>query len=164
MELDLVLRAVLVGIGATAVMDLWALALKRFLGLPSLDYAMVGRWIGHFPHGRFVHQRIAAATSVRGERLIGWTAHYAIGIVFAGLLLLIWGSEWAIRPTLVPALIVGLVTVVAPYFLMQPAMGAGIAASKTPNPNSARLRSLLTHAVFGLGLYLSALALSVLWS
>lgn len=163
METDLVLRAVLIGTGATAVMDLWAVALKRFLGIPSLDYAMVGRWIGHFQRGRLTHQRIAAAAPVRGERLIGWTAHYSIGFVFAGLLLLIWGHAWATRPTLVPALIVGLATVVAPFFLMQPGMGAGIAASKTPSPNVARLRSLLTHAVFGFGLYLSALVLARLW-
>ncbi|CAN7193317.1 MULTISPECIES: DUF2938 domain-containing protein [Ensifer] len=163
MEKDLVLQAILIGIGATAVMDLWAVAVKRLLGIPSLDYGMVGRWIGHFPQGRFLHQRIAAAAPVRSERLIGWTAHYAIGVVFAGLLLLIWGTDWAERPTLVPALIVGLATVVAPFFLMQPGMGAGIAASKTPSPNIARLRSLLAHAAFGFGLYLSALALSVLW-
>ncbi|MGF6172599.1 DUF2938 domain-containing protein [Ensifer sp. 4252] len=163
METDLVLRAFLIGIGATAVMDLWAVALKRLLDMPSLDYGMVGRWIGHFPQGRFMHQRIVAAAPVRGERLIGWTAHYAIGIVFAGLLLLIWGHDWATRPTLGPALIIGLMTVVAPFFLMQPGMGAGIAASKTPSPNIARLRSLLAHAIFGLGLYLSALVLSILW-
>ncbi|WP_457582429.1 DUF2938 domain-containing protein [Ensifer canadensis] len=163
MEMDLVLRAVLIGIGATAVMDLWAVGVKRLLGIPSLDYGMVGRWIGHFPQGRFLHQRIAAAAPVRGEQLIGWTAHYAIGVVFAGLLLLIWGTDWAERPTLIPALVVGLETVVAPFFLMQPGMGAGIAASKTPSPNIARLRSLLAHAAFGFGLYLSALASSFLW-
>lgn len=163
METTLVLRAVLIGIGATITMDLWAVALKRFLGIPSLDYAMVGRWIGHFPQGRFRHQRIAAAAPVSGERLIGWSAHYAIGIVFAGLLLSIWGQDWAMLPTLAPALIVGLATVAAPFFLMQPGMGAGIAASKTPTPNIARLRSLATHAVFGLGLYLSALLLAAVW-
>ena len=35
-----------------------------------------------------------------------------------------------------------------------------IAASKTPHPNAARLRSLMAHTVFGIGLYLAAL----LWS
>lgn len=163
MESDLALRAILIGTGATAIMDLWAVALKHALGVPSLDYAMVGRWIGHFRQGRFRHQRIGAAAPVRGERLIGWAAHYAIGIVFAGLLLLVWGQDWAIRPTLLPALIVGLVTVAAPFFLMQPGMGAGIAASKTPKPNIARLRSLTTHVVFGFGLYLSGLLLAVVW-
>lgn len=41
----------------------------------------------------------------------------------------------------------------APFLLMQPGMGAGIAASRTPRPTIARLHSLLTHAIFGLGLY-----------
>jgi hypothetical protein len=37
-------------------------------------------------------------------------------------------------------------------------MGLGIAARRAPNPAMARLHSLVTHAVFGLGLYLTALA------
>ncbi|MCZ3133241.1 DUF2938 domain-containing protein, partial [Acinetobacter baumannii] len=53
------------------------------------------------------------------------------------------------------ALIVGLASVVFPFLLMQPGMGAGIAARRTPRPGVARLRSLVTHAVFGLGLYAS---------
>lgn len=163
METDLVWRAIAIGTGATAVMDLWAVALKRFFGVPSLDSAMLGRWIGNFQHGRFKHERIGAAEPVAGERLIGWTAHYAIGIVFAVLLLLMCGYDWVERPTPLPALIVGIVTVAAPFFLMQPGMGAGIAASKTPNPAVARMRSLAAHAVFGLGLYLSALVLATLW-
>jgi hypothetical protein len=48
------------------------------------------------------------------------------------------------------------VTVAAPLFVLQPALGAGIASSKAPNPNAARLRSVLTHAVYGLGLYACA--------
>ena len=90
---------------------------------------------------------------MRGERLIGWTAHYAIGIAFAATLLAIYGIEWACRPTLGPALLVGIGSVVAPFLLMQPGMGAGIAASRTANPAAARFQSLLTHTIFGLGLY-----------
>jgi hypothetical protein len=45
---------------------------------------------------------------------------------------------------------------------MQPGMGAGIAASRTPRPNSARLHSVVTHAVFGLGLYAAGLVLKLL--
>lgn len=54
------------------------------------------------------------------------------------------------------ALIIGIVTVAAPFFIMQPAMGAGFASSKAEKPNVARARSLAAHAAFGLGLYLSA--------
>ena len=53
----------------------------------------------------------------------------------------------------------GLATVVFPWGVMQPAMGAGWAASRTPHPWRARLHSLVLHAVFGLGLYASALLL-----
>jgi hypothetical protein len=155
-EMEIAMRAVLIGAGATLVMDLWTLFLKRVFGVRPLDYAMVGRWIGHFRHGSFAHESIAKATPIQGETVIGWGAHYAIGIVFAFLLLMLWGLDWAREPRLLPALIVGLITVAAPFLVMQPGMGAGIAAAKTPNPTAARLRSLATHAVFGIGLYGSA--------
>lgn len=157
---EILVCAILIGVGATIVMDLWGILLKRLFGIAALNFAMVGRWIGHFPRGRFVHDAIAQAAPIRGESLIGWSAHYAIGIVFAGLLLAIWGLDWLHQPTLLPALIIGVATVAAPYFIMQPGMGAGFAASKTPRPNVARLRSLATHTVFGLGLYASALLLA----
>lgn len=161
--LEIAARAAWIGIGATVVMDLWAAFQKHILGVPTLNYGMVGRWFGHFPRGRFVHERIADAPPIPGEIIIGWIAHYAIGITWAALLLAIWGLGWARQPSLVPALIVGVVTVVAPFFIMQPGMGAGIAASKTPNPNGARLRSLATHTVYGIGLYVSALFWALLF-
>ena len=88
--------------------------------------------------------------------MIGWSAHYGIGSFFATVLLAIWGPGWLQNPTLGPALIVSSATLVAPFLIMQPAMGAGVAASKTPRPHVARLRSLATHTVYGMGLYASA--------
>ncbi|WP_266170125.1 DUF2938 domain-containing protein [Dyella subtropica] len=145
--------ALVIGGGATVVMDLWAVARQRLLGIPPLDYGLVGRWLAHLARGIFRHDPITASPAVQGERLIGWTAHYLIGIAFAGVLLAIWGLEWICRPTIVPALMIGVGSVAAPFLLMQPGMGAGIAASRTPHPATARLRSLVTHGVFGLGLY-----------
>src|SRR6185503_10383925 len=115
------------------------------LGIPAQSYGLVGRWLAGLPRGKFRHERIAASPAVRGELLIGWTAHYLIGIAFAGLLLAIWGLDWTRRPTLAPALIVGVGTVLAPFLVMQPGMGAGFFASRTPKPRAARLQSLLTH-------------------
>ncbi len=151
------LRILLIGIGATAVQDIWSEALKRLLGVMPLNWAMVGRWIGHFPRGRFAHASIAGAAPIPGERTLGWLVHYAIGIAFAALLLGLAGLDWARQPSPLPAVLVGLVTVLAPFLIMQPAFGMGVAASRTPNPGLARLRSLLTHTVFGIGLYLAAL-------
>ena len=154
--MDLFWHVMLVGVGATLATDLWALVRKALMGMPPPDYGLVGRWIAHMPRGRFRHAAIAKADPVRGEGLVGWSAHYLIGIAYAGLLALVAGSGWFQRPTLLPALLVGIATVAAPFLLMQPGMGAGVAASRTPRPWTARLHSLLMHAIFGLGLYLMA--------
>ena len=154
--LEFAVRAVLIGVGATIVLDLWAQLARRAFAIPSPNWGMVGRWIGHFRQGRFVHESIAQAAPVRGEHVIGWSAHYLIGVIFAGLLLAVCGPDWARSPTLPPAVLVGVVTLAAPFLVMQPGMGAGIAASRTPNPNLSRLRSLISHTIFGVGLYLAA--------
>lgn len=153
-------NTLLIGIGATALTDLWALARRRLLHVPLPDYALVGRWIAHMRHGRFRHAAIADAASVRHERAIGWTAHYLIGIGFAALLPLAFGTGWLRQPTLGSAVAVGVGTVAAPFLLMQPGMGAGLAARRMPRPARARVHSLLTHLVFGVGLYASALLLA----
>src|SRR4051812_46819610 len=155
--IELCLRAVFIGAGATIVMDLWAVVLRQF-GVPSLNLAVLGRWIGHLPRGQWMHLSIARATPVRGESWIGWCAHYSIGITFSALLLWTYGLEWARSPSLLPALFMGIVTVVAPLLILQPAMGAGIASRKTPTPVFNCIKSLVTHTVFGIGMYLAALA------
>jgi hypothetical protein len=159
--LEFVLRATLIGVGATIVMDGWAFLLRRF-GVPSLNLALLGRWIGHLRQGQWTHADIAAASPVRGEMLIGWCVHYSIGIAFAALLLSIFGLNWAREPSLYPALFIGIVTVVAPLLVMQPALGAGIASSKTARPLFNSMKSVVTHAVYGVGLYLAALATGLL--
>ncbi|AKC70911.1 DUF2938 domain-containing protein [Pandoraea oxalativorans] len=156
--LTLAAQVLAIGVFATLVMDLWALMLRRVLGIASLDFAMVGRWLGHMPAGRFTHAGIARATPVTGEKALGWFAHYAIGVGFAAALVWLAGPAWLDAPTWPPALAFGVATVVMPFFVMQPAFGAGVAASKTPKPAQARLRSLITHTVFGLGLYAGAWA------
>lgn len=153
---EVLLRVVLVGVGATLVMDGWGLVLRRIYGVAGLDYRLVGRWIGHLPAGRFSHDGIGKAAPVRGEAAIGWMAHYAIGIAFAAGLVAAAGRDWLEAPTVGPALLAGLITVAAPFLIMQPALGLGVAASRTPDPTAARLRSLITHLVFGAGLYAAA--------
>lgn len=144
---------VITGVGATLLMDLWGRLRQVLFDIKVPDYGLVGRWIGHMPEGRFLHASITMAAPVKGERQLGWIFHYLTGVAFAALLPAIWGSTWLQQPAIVPALMVGLGTVAAPFLLMQPAMGAGIAAARTPRPGAARMQSLLNHAVFGLGLY-----------
>jgi hypothetical protein len=145
----------LAGAGATAWTDLWALVRRRLFGTPLPHFGLVGRWIAQLARGRFRAVPIADMPPVRAERAIGWSAHYLIGMAFALLLPAFWGQDWMQHPTLLPALIVGLVTVAAPFHVMQPAMGLRPSAA-------ARLHSLGLHAMFGLGLYLAGRVVSSL--
>lgn len=153
----LLIDALLLGVGATAFMDIVALLQKHLLGIPSLNYAMVGRWLGHLPSGRFIHRPIGKSAQIQAEAPLGWFAHYLIGIVFAVTFLVLVGPDWLARPTLMPALGFGVMTVLAAFLVLQPCLGAGITARKTPQPNVARLRSLVAHSSFGLGLWIAGL-------
>ena|SRR5690242_102428 len=161
MQLSDMAEAVLIGVGATLLIDLWALFLRRAFSVRSLDYCLLGRWVLHIPRGVVRHDNIGEAARQPHECTIGWTTHYLIGTMFALVFVLLASAGWLARPTLLPALAFGAATVVVPFFTMQPSFGLGIAASKTPHPNRARLKSLMTHTVFGVGLYLSAALLSI---
>jgi len=156
-KIEFLSRAVVIGGGATLVMDLWSALLRQF-GIPSLNFAFLGRWIGHLPDGQLLHDNIAKAPPVRGELILGWCAHYSIGIAFAALLISAFGLSWARSPSLLPALLIGIVTVAAPLLILQPALGAGIASTNTARPLFNSMKSVVTHTVFGFGLYLAALA------
>lgn len=148
-------RITCIGLGATALMDLWGWTLAR-LGLPSMKMALIGRWIGHGLRGTWTHEAIGKAAPVRGEALLGVFVHYATGVAFAGLLVALAGTAWLTHPTAWPALAVGAVTVIAPWCVMQPAMGAGFMSSRTASPRRNAFKSLVSHTVFGTGLYLAA--------
>ncbi len=155
-----ILFGITIGLGATFIMDLWLFLRKQFFKIPSLDYCFLGRWLLHMPNGVFKHANIFTARPKNRECAVGRLAHYTIGAIFGVALVTLASPSWPQAPTILPPLLWGLITVAAPFLLMQPAFGLGIAASKAPNPMQARLQSLLTHAVFGIGLYVCAWALS----
>jgi hypothetical protein len=160
---DIFLKATLVGVGGTIVLDLYALMMSRVLGAPATNWAMVGRWLGNMAHGQFVQVAMSEAAPVNGELAIGWIVHYAIGIGYGLLLLKLWGKVWLARPTLLPPMLLAWVLLVAPYLIMMPGMGMGIAGSRTPKPNNTRLKSVMGHSIFGLGMYATGWLLASYW-
>lgn len=155
-----IVGAVFVGIGAALTMDLWNLFLQRAFHISSLNFCLVGRWLSAMPTGTFTHPNIASAAKRPAECAIGWAGHFLISIAFALMLIVPTSGRWLDHPSLAPALLLGVGTVLIPYCVVQPALGLGIASANTSNPTQARLKSLMTHTAFGIGLYLSA----VLWN
>lgn len=162
MTTELMLLITLTGIGATLCMDGWALLLKYGFGIASLNYALPGRWLLWMAKGKFFHRTIVTTPVLKGEKFAGWVFHYLTGAIFAFIPLLSAGSRWIAAPTLPAAIIAGLISLAAPFLIMQPALGFGVAANKMPKPKKARMMSLLAHLVYGIGLYLSAVAAAAL--
>lgn len=157
MNTSYILNPIIIGIGATLAVDAWHFLLHIAIKLPLPNYSLLGRWILYMPKGKFKHATISDSKHIPGEHITGWIVHYIVGIGLAALFTYIVPTNWLEQPTLAPALLYGFCTVILPLFIMQPAYGLGIAASKTSHPLQAITKSLATHIVFGFGLYLTAL-------
>jgi hypothetical protein len=142
------------GLGAMLTFDLWGLFLKHTFKIPRSNICLVGRWIRYMPQGTLTHSNIVCSPQKSGECVVGWIAHYLIGATFAFIFIELAGNNWLRHPTLIPPIAFGIVTVLAPFLIMQPSFGFGLAGSKTSNPAQARLRTLMNHVAFGIGLYL----------
>lgn len=159
--IELLAKGAAIGVVATIGMDIWTLFLNRVFGVPMPNRAFLGRWSVNALQGRVFHPSIAKVPSINRETDIGWLVHYIVGIIFGAAFVVLAGPGWVERPTLLPALIFGIVTVGFGWFLMQPGMGSGIMASKTPHPWKARIQGLAGHVAFGVALWLGGLILAL---
>ncbi len=156
---EIVWRGIAMGIGGTVFMDVWAIVLNRLFRQPAANWGPVGRWFWHLPKGKVFHDTIALAAPYKHEVALGWASHYAVGILYGIILALIVPHGWFADPTFILPWIVGIVTVGAGWFLLQPGLGIGWAASKTPNPSKVRALNLVAHTIFALGMFVTALIL-----
>lgn len=154
---DTVAEVVMLGVLATALMDIVQYVRHRVFHNPWFDFRLLGR---------AVLLKIAAKSPqplpVTGEFIMGWGIHYVSGVALAALAHSL--SVPLQLTTLTPAFCVGfgLLTVVFPFLTIQPLMGLGFAASNTPNPWLSRYKSCVTHVVFGCSLYLASLIMALI--
>ena len=148
-----VVQAVIAGVFATAMLDLWQRLLHAVAGIPPANWAMIGRWFAYLPRGQMVHRPIGATAEVRGELALGWAMHYLIGLAygFAYLGLLVYGLDRP--PSLLNGAVVGACSVVIPWFILQPGLGIGVMGRKAAKPAVPMLNALANHVVYGIALY-----------
>ncbi|QIK60273.1 DUF2938 domain-containing protein [Dysgonomonas sp. HDW5A] len=68
--METIIRITVIGIGATLLMDMWSYLLSYF-NIKTLDYRLVGRWIGNFVNGKFTHENITRTPTVHYEAILG---------------------------------------------------------------------------------------------
>ena len=157
MESRVFFVGVIVGILATLTMDVVAVIALRVgiagRGPRRTGPDLIGRWIGYVLRGKFRHTDILQTPPLRGELLLGFAAHYSIGIV----LTLIYFGLVALahaRPTTLSAVFYGTATTIFPWFLMFPSQGMGWLGWDAPGDAHLARASLFNHFVFGLGMAL----------
>ena len=158
--MTLLMTGLVIGLGATIAMDIWALALNRVFGMGLPNWGNVGRWVAHLPRGIVFHNDISTAAPVHGEVKIGWLFHYAVGLAYGVIFVALIGADWLASPTFLPAWIFAIVTIGAGWFLLHPGLGLGWVLSKTDTPWKNRGMGLLAHTVFGIGLWGTALMMA----
>ncbi|MER8387119.1 DUF2938 domain-containing protein [Mesorhizobium sp. M1380] len=157
--LEMFWRGALIGMAATVLIDAWSIVLSKIFKQPLANWAMIGRWAGHTRRFKFFHSSIREAEPVGSEYTFGWVVHYGVGAIFGIAFGYLMGLMWFAVPAIVPAWIFGIVTIGFSWFLLQPGLGVGWAASKTPRPWKTRFLNILSHSIFGVGLWGAALLL-----
>lgn len=150
---------IVMGLAGTLAMDVWAIILERVAGVARPNWGAVGRWVVESSQGRVFHESIGDVAEVPGENRIGWMFHYLVGAIYGLIFIALAGPAWLDAPDFISVWIFSLITIGAGWFLLQPGLGLGWAASKTPNPNKVRVLGLVAHTVFGLGMWAAALAM-----
>lgn len=146
--------ALVVGIGSTIVLDLWVTLIQKLLGIPPTNWGMVGRWLRGLMQLRFFLNTANTSSPTTQEKILGWLFHYAVGIAYAVLILMLYGNSYITSPTLLPALMVGaVISTLAGLMILMPAMGGGLFARKTPTPFSVILYVVVAHIIFALAQY-----------
>ncbi len=151
---------VVIGVGATLMLDLFAALRARLTGSPGMNWGKVGRWLGHLPRGHLTLTGPIASVAIPGEVVMGWAFHYGVGIALTAVMTVVLGTDWLGHPPFFPVVGFGVLTVTMPMLTLQPALGMGLAARHAALPWLVRRNSLITHFVFGIGLFLSAVLLN----
>ena len=151
-------RVVAAGVLSTLSMDLLT-GLGIWLKVVApLGPRLVGRWFVSVARAQPLHADIARSSSMPHEVVVAMPVHYAIGTVLTAAF--VWGTGalgWSRGAGV--ALAFGLSTSVLPWLVMFPAMGYGFFGTHGPDGTRLFVSSLISHAFFGLGLWLAVRAM-----
>lgn len=149
-------RGVVIGLVATVTMDVLTLAAVKLRLSAPLAPALVGRWFASVARARPLHSDIAQEAPLDHEVAIVFPVHYAIGATLA-LVYLASAAALGLDPRHAGmALAFGLATSVLAWLLMFPSMGYGFFGVHGPAGTRLFASSLLSHAFYGVGLWLGA--------
>ena len=153
----IVLEVLVVGVAGAIGMDLGQRLMQLVLGWPPSNWAMIGRWALNLPKGKLVHEDIGEEEPMPNELAVGWVVHYLVSITYGGIYIFVTRVLLDAKLGFVPAVGFAIAIVLITWFVIQPMMGAGPAASKTPKPWVTRMHDLGSHFFYGVGMWVGGL-------
>ena len=152
MDSDVLIKAFVVGMCATLLMDLLNFLGAKLELVAQFRPSMLGRWITRLVRGEFILQDIRKAPPAKGELVIGEIAHYTIGGVLAVLFVLLARAAGLPVTNMAVAIVYGVLTSVFAWFILFPSYGFGVFGKRGPHHMKPLKTSLYGHFNFGLGL------------
>lgn len=143
-----------IGVVGTLSMDIGNY-LTAHMGITyEINRAFIGALARGWTNGIFVYNSPSTIVPGAGDYYFGVASHYLIGIVFAiPVFFAVYSSNSKIG---LPWIYVyGLLTSVASLFVLFPAVGLGVAASKSDHQLYMVYSNLINHTFYGLGLVLA---------
>ena len=157
--MDLVVVTIAAGVLGTLVMDVLNHLVSQTGLLLKIDVRMIGRMSAGWLRGRFLYENPGQIEPHEHELILGYAAHYAIGLVLATVFVIGWDQfiSGPISPLL--ALFYGFATTVASEFFVYPSMGLGVCGRLSAEGIKAALSPLANHLFFGVGMAIAIVVL-----
>ena len=152
-----IIIGIVTGIIATVLFDIFQISISYAYKVNKTKWNLVGRYfIGLKNHKLFV-ENIESENSIKNELFIGYFIHYSVGAIY-GLIYVIINLLFFDHPSLFLAIFIGFMTVLGAWCYMMPyAYNTGFFASKKEDQFQIMVQNLITHFIFGIGLYIGLL-------
>tara|TARA_B100001540_G_C15707854_1_gene597063 strand:- start:551 stop:1024 length:474 start_codon:yes stop_codon:yes gene_type:complete len=142
------------GIIATLMFDLFQLSLSYSYNINRSRWDLVGRYFAGFKKKKYFCENLENDEPIKNELIIGYVAHYFIGIIF-GILYVSINILIFDTPSIFLAILIGFVTVLFGWCIMMPyAYNIGFFANKKEEWKQILIQNLIVHFIFGIGLYI----------
>jgi uncharacterized membrane protein YeaQ/YmgE (transglycosylase-associated protein family) len=153
--MDIIITGLVAGVLGTLMMDSLNHLFARIGMISKIDVGVIGRMSAGWARGYFRYRNPAEMVPVAKEKLYGYATHHIIGIGFAVVYVFCWEHMVGgpVSPTW--ALVYGVFTTLASWFLVYPSMGLGVFGRLSPEGIRTTLSSLANHLFFGVGMAVS---------
>ena len=150
----LIYNAIITGILATAIFDLYQISLSYAYNISKPKWNLIGRFFYGLIERKFFRENIEDENVIKNELIVGYFFHYLIGVIF-GFLYISINSIFFIEPSLLIAILIGFITVLGAWCVLMPfAFNVGFFGSKIENKYKVLLQNLIAHFIFGNGLFI----------